>query len=79
MTAYGFQVLSSLSMGLRTDVQGLRKIEIVMERLHLNIVSKSVTTPINNPLSQMSDAMRSLLLKRALGKPKKSRRKSAHN
>jgi hypothetical protein len=79
MTANGFQVLLLLGFGLRTDLEGLRKIEVVMERIGMNVTTKNVTKPIVNPKSQMSDAMHSLLIRRALGKSKKSRKKNSRN
>ena len=74
MTAYGSQVLLILGLGLRTDLDGLRKIDVVMERIGLNLATKIVTKPIVNPKSQMSSTMRSLLMKRAMSKPKKKSR-----
>lgn len=79
MTAYGSQVLLLLGLGLRTDLDGLRKIEVVMERLGLNLATKSSTEPIANPRSQMSVTMYSLLLKRAMSRPKKSRKRKSRN
>ena len=79
MTANGFQVLILLGFGLRTDLDGLRKIEVVMERIGMNLTTENVTEPIVNPKSQMSDAMHSLLIRRALGKSKKSRKKNSRN
>ncbi|TFH05957.1 MAG: hypothetical protein E4H14_11715 [Candidatus Thorarchaeota archaeon] len=74
-TAYGFQILRSLDFGLRTDLDGLRKIEIVMDRIGLTLRTKFVTEPIVNPKSKMTDAMNSILTMRSLGIPKKSRKK----
>jgi len=76
MTAYGSQVLLLLGLGLRTDLDGLRKIEVVMERLGLNLTTKIVTKPFVNPKSQMSNKMCALLMKRASNIPKKSRKKN---
>jgi len=76
MTAYGSQVLLLLGLGLRTDLDGLRKIEVVMERLGLNLATKVVTEPIVNPKLQMSDLMHALLMKRAMSKSKRPKRKS---
>ena len=74
-TAYGFQILLSLGFGLRTDVDGLRKIEIVMDRLGLNLKTKYVPEPIVNPKPEMSYAMDTILTMRSMGKPKKSRKR----
>ncbi len=77
MTAYGSQVLLLLGLGLRTDLDGLRKIEVVMERLGLSLTTKIVTEPLVNPKSHMSNTMYSLLMKRAMNNPKKSRKKKS--
>ncbi|TFG96387.1 hypothetical protein E4H12_11170 [Candidatus Thorarchaeota archaeon] len=79
MTAYGFQVLSLLNLGLRTDLDGLRKIEIIMERMGMKLTVRNVQESFNNPRSNMSDAMQSLLMKRALPKPMKSKNKKSQN
>ncbi len=79
MTAYGSQVLLLLGLGLRTDLEGLRKIEVVMERLGLHLTTKIVTEPFDNPKSQMSSTMCALLMKRAMSKSKKSRKKKSQN
>ncbi|MGY5879978.1 MAG: hypothetical protein RTV31_06985 [Candidatus Thorarchaeota archaeon] len=76
-TGYGFQILLSLGFGLRTDVDGLRKIEIVMDRLGLTLKTKYVNEPIVNPNSNMSDAMHTILSMRFMGKSKKSRKKKS--
>ncbi|MGY5873873.1 MAG: hypothetical protein RTV72_16615 [Candidatus Thorarchaeota archaeon] len=78
-TAYGFQILLSLGFGLRTDMNGLRKIEIVMDRLGLNLKTKYAAEPVVNPNSNMSDAMHAILSIRAKGKPKKSRKNKSRN
>ena len=75
MTAYGFQVCSSLEMGLKTTLDGLRKIEIVMEKIGMTIKSRNVREPVVNPLSEMSNAMHSILLRRASSGLKKSSKK----
>ncbi|TFG32726.1 hypothetical protein EU528_02700 [Candidatus Thorarchaeota archaeon] len=72
MTAYGFQVCLSLEMGLRTTLDGLRKIEVVMEKIGLHLSAKMANEPISNPKPQMSRAMYSILMKRAMGTRKKS-------
>lgn len=77
MTSYGFQVLLLLGLELRTDLDGLRKIEVVMERIGMKLTTKYVIEPIVNPKSLMSDAMHSLLMKRAMREPKKSRKKKS--
>ncbi|MHA1927597.1 MAG: hypothetical protein ACTSV2_03345 [Candidatus Thorarchaeota archaeon] len=79
MTAYGSQVLLLLGFGLRTDLDGLRKIEVVMERLGLKLKTKIVTESFVNPKPQMSNTMFALLMKRALNKPKKSRKMKSRN
>ena len=66
MTAYGFQVLQLLDLGLKTNIDGLSKIEIVMDRLGMKLKVRNVYGPIDNPTSKMSGAMYSLLMKRAL-------------
>lgn len=71
-TAYGFQILLSLEFGLRTDLDGLHKIEIVMERIGLNLKTKLVNEPIVNDKSKMSSAMNSILTLRSIETPKKS-------
>ncbi|MFW9845059.1 MAG: hypothetical protein ACFFEV_10820 [Candidatus Thorarchaeota archaeon] len=78
-TAYGFQILLSLGFGLRTDLDGLSKIKIVVERLGLKLKTEYVNEPITNPTSKMSDAMSSILSMRARGKLKKSSRKKSRN
>jgi hypothetical protein len=75
LTAYGFQVLSLLDLGSRTNLDGLRKIEIIMNRLGMKVTVKSVEGPIDNPQPIMSNAMYSLLMKRAHRKPKKVKSK----
>lgn len=77
LTSYGFQVLLLLGLELRTDLDGLRKIEVVMERIGMKLTTKYVIEPIVNPKSLMSDAMHSLLMKRAMREPKKSRKKKS--
>jgi len=79
LTAYGFQVLCLLDLGSRTNLEGLRKIEIVMDRLGMNLTVKNMKDSIVNPRSKMSDAMYSLLMKRILRKPKKSKSKKSRN
>ncbi|MCK4568150.1 MAG: hypothetical protein KAU48_12665, partial [Candidatus Thorarchaeota archaeon] len=79
MTVYGSQALLLLGLGLRTDLDGLRKIEVVMERLGLNLITKIVTEPFVNPKSQMSNTMYALLMKRVSNKRKKSRKKKSQN
>ncbi len=76
-TANGFQVLLLLGLGLRTNLEGLRKIEVVMERIGMNVTTKNVIKPIANPKSVMSNAMHSVLIKRARGKHTKSRKKKS--
>ena len=78
-TAYGFQILLSLDFGLRTDLEGLRKIEIVMERIGLSLKTKNVIEEINNTIPSMSDAMHSILSKRARGITKKTRKTKSRN
>jgi len=78
-TAFGFQVLLSLDFSLRTNVDGLRKIEIVMDRLGLNLKSRYVNRPIASSKSNMSNAMHSILSMRALEKTKKSRKRRSRN
>ncbi|MHA1633195.1 MAG: hypothetical protein ACTSUZ_01430 [Candidatus Thorarchaeota archaeon] len=56
-------------------MDGLRKIEIVMDRLGMKLTLKNMESPIDNPKSNMSNAMYSLLMKRVLRKPKRSRSK----
>lgn len=73
MTAYGFQVLSLLNLGLRTDLDGLRKIETIMDRIGMKLQVRTVQASFDNPRSKMSDAMYSLIMKRALQKSMKSR------
>ena len=75
LTAYGFQVLLSLELGLRTDLQGLHKIKVVMERLGLNLRTEYVTLPLASQRAKMSDAMYSVLMKRARAKRKRVKRK----
>jgi hypothetical protein len=75
MTAYGFQVLLTLELGTRTDLEGLRKIEIVMNRLGLNLNIVNIPKQITNPKSIMSEAMRHLLMQRIHRKPNRSRTK----
>lgn len=72
-TAYGFQILLSLEYGLRTNLDGFHKIEIIMERLGLNLKTKVTNEPIVNPISKMSDAMYSILTLKSMGEPRKSR------
>lgn len=72
MTAYGFQVLCLLNMGRRTDLDGLRKIEMILNQLGMKLTVKNVIRPINNPKSVMSDAMYSLLMKHVPVKSNKS-------
>lgn len=79
MTANGFQVLLLLGLGSRTDLEGLRKIEVVMERIGMSVTTKNVNEPILNPKSRMSDAMHSLLIKRALDQTKISRKRKSRN
>lgn len=73
LTAYGFQVLTLLDIGMRTDLNGLNKIEIVMERLGMKLNTKVVENPITSHQSKMSDAMFALLLKRFRKKAMKPR------
>ncbi|MGY5859708.1 MAG: hypothetical protein RTU63_10085 [Candidatus Thorarchaeota archaeon] len=75
MTAYGFQVLQLFDLGFRTNLEGLRKIEIIMDKIGLELNVETVDRPIDNPRSKMSDAMYILLMKRAKRKPKKSKSK----
>jgi hypothetical protein len=77
LTAYGFQVLCLLNMGMRTNLDGLRKIEIVMTRLGMNLNVKSLDVPIDNPKATMSPAMHTLLMKRIQQRTKKSSRKKS--
>jgi len=72
-TAYGFQILLSLNFRQRTDLDGLRKIEIIMERIGLNLKTKVTNEPIFNQISKMSNAMHSILTMRSIGVPRKSR------
>jgi len=75
LTAYGFQVLTLLDLGMKTDLNGLDKIEIVMERLGMKLHTQNLDRQIFNPHSKMSDAMHSLLMKRLKKKVNKSRSK----
>jgi len=79
MTAYGFQVLQLLDLGFRTNLEGLRKIEIIMNKIGLELNIENVDRPIDNSRSKMSDAMYVLLMKRAKRKSKKSRSKRYKN
>ena len=76
-SAYGVQVLTALDFGLRTDLDGLRKIEVVMNRIGMSLKTEIVTKPTVNPTPKMSDAMNSILTIRSMGKPKKSRKKKS--
>jgi len=72
LTAYGFQVLTLLDIGMKTDLNGLDKIQIVMERLGMKLNTQISDRPINNQLPKMSNAMYSLLMKRLSRKTKRA-------
>jgi hypothetical protein len=76
LTAYGFQVLLSLQLGLTTDLEGLHRIKVVMQRLGLNLRTEFIKNPMVSQRAKMSDAMYSLLMKRARTKRKRTRKKT---
>jgi hypothetical protein len=64
-TAYGFQTLTALGLGLRTTLDGLEMIKRTMSKLGVNFtVGKDAQSPSSSN-NRMSDAMRAVLLKRA--------------
>ncbi len=71
-TAYGCQVLTALGFGLQTDIDGLKKIETLLRKIGLTLkTEKCDECPSDNHFN-MSDAMKSLLLKRANKNDRKS-------
>lgn len=75
-TAYGFQVLSSLGIGLCSDLMGLEKIKVVMNKMQLILQVERTNHQIKNNHSVMSKAMKSLILKRAKDTQKRLNKKS---
>lgn len=65
LTAYGCQVLTTLGFGLRTDKDGLTKIETVLKKMGVTLRTKVTKESNPNNQSNMSSAMKSFLLKRA--------------
>jgi len=76
MTAYGCQILTTLGFGLCTNLEGLKKIEIVLKRMGFILKSSRADQTIQYRYSKMSSAMRMLLLKRAKNHSSVSGKKS---
>jgi len=66
LTAYGYQILCALGLGVRTNLKGLEKIQQTMKKLGVSFkIAKSIAH-VNNSQTKISNAMRSVILKRAL-------------
>ena len=77
LTAYGCQILTALGLGLKTDLMGLRKIEVVMKKMGFTLKARKSIQSIQNCHANMSSAMKTLLLKRAQNQVLPSKKKRA--
>ncbi|TFG34788.1 hypothetical protein EU527_01670 [Candidatus Thorarchaeota archaeon] len=64
-TAYGCQVLTSLGLGLRADIDALEKIRNVMEKMEVTLKVGKGKYSVGKNHSNMSEAMKTFILKRA--------------
>jgi hypothetical protein len=64
LTAHGYQLLSSLGYGRRTDMKGLRKIEQALKKLDVSPSVERVSKPQTIIKKNVSPAMLSLILSR---------------
>jgi hypothetical protein len=76
-TAYGFQILTALGLGLRTTLQGLEKIQQTMSKLGVKVKVTTDGQSSGYAKSRMSDAMREILLKRSIRQPNVVRKNGA--
>ncbi|TFG34646.1 hypothetical protein EU527_02240 [Candidatus Thorarchaeota archaeon] len=65
LTAYGCQVLSAMHLGLKTDLITLSKIKAVLEKMELTLNIEWSERVINKSHVNMSEAMKTLILRRA--------------
>ena len=63
LTAVGRELLSSLGMGLRTDMKGLQKIQRALRKAGVKLSPTRVSKPPGQYPTGMSEAMRRMLLK----------------
>ncbi|RLI56689.1 MAG: hypothetical protein DRO87_03615 [Candidatus Thorarchaeota archaeon] len=65
LTAHGRQILSSLQMGLRTDISGLKRIQKALARLGTRTTPVRVSEPPTGYRTSISEAMQKVLLRGA--------------
>ncbi|MBN2228693.1 MAG: hypothetical protein JW779_03795 [Candidatus Thorarchaeota archaeon] len=74
MTAYGYQTLYSMNFGLYTNLKELDRIANVMRKLDVSFRTLWNPTSEKKPQTQTSEALRSIILKRAINGHKQKKR-----
>ncbi|MGY5851939.1 MAG: hypothetical protein RTU92_00060 [Candidatus Thorarchaeota archaeon] len=66
LTALGYEVLSKLDVGLQTDLKGLKRIQKAINKIGTDLQLERVNSRSVHLKTNMSEAMRALILKHAL-------------